>query len=108
MKKGYLAGTIAAALLMVLFVLMTAERAMAVSGTAKALDTIEQGLDWDGTTKISTQQQTDRINANLDVLVRERSQRNTWGGLALFTGVAAVGLGWMTRKHSNPYDQSTE
>ena len=106
MKLGILGGTMVAAILMLVFGFMAVERAMAVSGTNQAIDTIEQGLDWDGKTKISTEQKADRLQANLDVLVRERSQRNRWGGLAMVAGLAAITMGCMTRKQAQSLEHA--
>jgi len=72
------------------------ERQFAVRSTAEALEIIEAGVDWDGTTPITAEDQADRMNANVDVLRTQKGQRNTSGLLGLLLmggGVAAVVVG---------------
>ena len=72
---------------------MAMERQTAISDTKSALEIIDAGLDWDGQTQISMDQQTDRMNANVAILAHQKGQRNSRGaiGLVLVTaGVVAV------------------
>ncbi|MCA9126020.1 MAG: hypothetical protein KDB22_03005 [Planctomycetales bacterium] len=67
------------------------ERNTAVSETLDALALIDSGRDWDGTTPISQEQQTERLQSNTDVLRNQKSQRTTSGllGLLLIAGGTA-------------------
>lgn len=98
MKRGFLAASILAGVLSVGFMVMAGERAMATSETNSALDIIASGVDWDESTPISAEQQADRMEANVEVLRSQKSARNTWGGLGVFTGLIAAGSVFMMRK----------
>lgn len=78
------------------------ERHFAASDTAQALETIESGMDWDGVTPITAEQQADRLDANVEVWRMEKSQRNTRGllGLALLVGGGGA-LGYSRKRSSN-------
>ena len=72
------------------------ERHFAASDTARSLKTIESGMDWDGETPITAEEQADRMDANVDVWRSQKSQRNTSGLLGLLLlggGVAAAVAG---------------
>ena len=72
------------------------ERHLAASDTARSLQTIESGMDWDGETPITAVEQADRMDANVDVWRSQKSQRNTSGLLGLLLlggGVTAAVAG---------------
>lgn len=69
------------------------ERASAMSETAEAMDTIAEGLDWDGESKITPQQQVERMEANAEMLRSQKSQRTTSGLLSMaLIAVGAAGF----------------
>ena len=98
MKRGLLMTTIVTGILTLAFGAMTVERSMAAGETSAALDLINQGLDWDETTPITMEQQTDRMNANLEVLQSQKSQRNTQGTFAFLMLLATGGTAFAMQK----------
>ena len=96
MKKISLIAGIVIAILGLVVSANAVERHVAASETAAALDVIESGMDWDGVSPITAQQQAERMDANVDVWRDQKSQRNTSGllGFLLMSGgVAASVLG---------------
>ena len=101
MKRGLIITSIVTGVLAAAFLFMAVERNAAANDTSAALEVISQGLDWDGSTPITMDEQTDRMNANLDVLVSQKSQRNTQGILAFLMIAATGGLAFCVRKQGN-------
>ena len=99
MNRSLLVTCIVTGVLTAIFSFMAIERTMAANETSAALSIIDQGLDWDGETPISAEQQADRMNANLDVLSTQTSQRNTQGILAILMLFTTGGTAFMMQKN---------
>ncbi len=100
MKFGILISCIVAGVLAIVFFVMAGERYVASGSTSQAIEVINRGLDWDETTPISAEQQADRMEANLDVLGRQESQRNMWAGLGMLTTLTLFGSVFMLKIRS--------
>ena len=77
------------------------ERHVALVSSAESLDLIRAGFDWDGKTPLSTEEQTDRLNANVEVFRTEKRQRNVsglFGAMLVGGGAAATTFGFLKRK----------
>ena len=77
------------------------ERHIAARDTARSLEIIESGMDWDSVTPITIEEQTDRLDANVYVWRSQKSQRNTSGLFELLLvggGVAAVAVPKLSRQ----------
>lgn len=94
MKKATLIGSVAVGVLGLVVSANAVERHLAARETADALKIIDSGMDWDGVTPISTQEQAERMEANVDVWQSQKNQRNTRGllGLLLIGGGAATAV----------------
>lgn len=100
MKKYIWITGIAVALAGLASLAYAAERQAAMSDTNASLQVIDSGMDWDGQTPINQQQQAERMDANVSVLVNQKGQRNFSGGLGMALLVAGVGATVAGRKNS--------
>lgn len=98
MKRCFLIAGVVAGVLSVISLTMAGERVWATIETAKAIEIVERGLDWDQTTPINVVQQADRLKANVDILRSQAADRNTWVGLSCFMGIVAWGAIFMMRR----------
>ena len=97
MKSPLLLTAIVAGVLSVICLTMAGERAVATGNTWDAIKVIESGMDWDQITPITTSQQAERMEANLNILQTQVSGRNTWGILGLVSSLVTIGAAFGIR-----------